>query len=452
MPVTKPGIMLIFARRRFIIVWPLKNNPKNEREKYNMKIFKFGGASVKDADGLRNVANIISTYQQEPLLVVVSAMGKTTNALEELLQLSLDNHSYQQQVNSLYEYHLQIVKALFNDIHHDIHFQLAQRFQSLTRALQKARKQPLHQVYDEVVAHGELISSVIAEAFFREAGLPSGWIDARDYICTNSLHKEAQINWSLTSSKINRDLPQVLEDKILITQGFIGRSPDGHTTTLGREGSDFSAAIFASCLNAESVTIWKDVPGVLNADPKLVKNTVLYPELSYNEAAEMTYYGATVIHPKTIKPLANHRIPLLVRSFYKPEAPGTRIYELEHQKLAPAIIFKQKQTLISFNIRDFSFITERNFSHIFFLLDLLHIKINLMQNSAISFSICIDSNTAKTEALLGNLENEYDVYFNTDLRLITVKNYTPELIEEISQDKEILLEQKTRNNFQIVVR
>lgn len=417
-----------------------------------MKIFKFGGASLKDAAGLKNVAQIISSYQHEPLLVVVSAMGKTTNTLEELLQISLENQSYQQQVNSLYEYHLQIVKALFDNIHHDIHFQLARYFQSLTRALQKARKMPVAQVYDEVVAHGELISSVIVEAYLKETGMSVGWIDARDYVSTNSLHKEALINWSLTSGKIGREIPQLLETKKLITQGFIGRSPEGNTTTLGREGSDFSAAIFASCLNAESVTIWKDVPGVLNADPKLVKDTVLYPALSYNEAAEMSYYGASVIHPKTIKPLANHRIPLLVRSFYKPEEPGTRISDLEHQKLAPAIIFKQKQSLISFNIRDFSFITERNFSHIFFLLDLLHIKINLMQNSAISFSICIDSNQAKTEALLGNLENEYDVYYNTDLTLITVKNHTQNLIEEISQHREILLEQKTRSNFQIVVR
>lgn len=417
-----------------------------------MKIFKFGGASVKDAAGLRNVASIISSYEHEPLLVVVSAMGKTTNALEELLQLSFENQSYQQQVNQLYEYHLQIVKELFDDIHHDVHFQLAQRFQSLTRTLHKARKQNATQVYDEVVAHGELISTVIVQAYLAQTGLACHWIDARDYISTNSLHKEAQINWSLTSSKINRELPQILEEKTIITQGFIGRSPEGNTTTLGREGSDFSAAIFASCLNAESVTIWKDVPGVLNADPKLIKDTVLYPMLSYNEAAEMTYYGATVIHPKTIKPLANHKIPLLVRSFFKPEEPGTRIDELEHQKLAPAIIFKKKQTLISFNIRDFSFITERNLSHIFFLLDLLHIKINLMQNSAISFSICIDSNPAKTEALLGNLENEYDVYYNTDLTLITVKNHNPELIEEINEGREILLEQKTRNNYQIVVR
>lgn len=417
-----------------------------------MKVFKFGGASVKEAEGVRNVTNIISSYKNEALLVVVSAMGKTTNALEELLQLSLEHQSYQDEVNALYDYHQQIVKELFDNIHHEVHFQLAQRFQSLARALQKAKKQNASQAYDEIVAHGELISTTIVQAYLAESGLPSRWLDARDYISTNSLYKEAQINWSMTSSKINRDLPTILEEEVIITQGFIGRSPEGNTTTLGREGSDFSAAIFASCLNAESVTIWKDVPGVLNADPKLIKETILYPELSYTEAAEMTYYGATVIHPKTIKPLANHKIPLLVRSFFKPEAPGTRIYDLEHQKHAPSIIFKKKQTLISFNIRDFSFITERNLSHIFFLLDLLHIKINLMQNSAISFSICIDSNSAKTDALIGNLENEYDIYYNKDLTLLTVKNYTEELIEELSQEREILLEQKTRTNFQIVVR
>lgn len=417
-----------------------------------MKVYKFGGASVKNAEGVKNIANIIASRTDEELLVVVSAMGKTTNALEELLQLSLDHQSYQQQINSLYQYHLGIVKDLFEDIHHEIHFKLAQRFQSLTRALQRTGKQNALQLYDEVVAHGELISTLIVQAYLAQTGTASRWIDARDYISTNNLHKEALINWSRSSSKINREFPAVLEKEIIVTQGFIGRSTEGETTTLGREGSDFSAAIFATCLNAESVTIWKDVPGVLNADPKIIKNTKLYPALSYNEAAEMTYYGATVIHPKTIKPLANHKIPLLVRSFFEPEAPGTRISDVEHPKLWPAIIFKAKQTLISFHIRDYSFITERNLSHILVLLDIFHIKINLMQNSAISISICIDSNTEKTAALIQHLENEYDIKYNTALTLITVKNYEAEMIEEVNQDKEILLEQRSRNNYQIVVR
>lgn len=417
-----------------------------------MKVFKFGGASVKDAEGVKNVATIISSYREIPILVVVSAMGKTTNALEELFQLSLTHQPFHEQINALYDYHLAIVKDLFSDIHHEIHFKLASHFQSLTRILQKPRTQNAAQLYDEVVAHGELISSVILQAYLSETGFPCHWIDAREYISTNSLHKEAQINWPLTSSRINRDLPNILESKVIISQGFIGKSPEGNTTTLGREGSDFSAAIFASCLNAASVTIWKDVPGVLNADPKLVKNTKLYNELSYYDAAEMTYYGATVIHPKTIKPLANHKIPLHVRSFFKPEEPGTKIYDFESKKVAPAIIFKKNQTLISFNIRDFSFITEKNLSHIFSLLDIHHIKINMMQNSAITFSICIDNVEDKTKALIGHLRTEYNIQYNTDLTLITVKNYEPELIEEVSRNKEILLEQKTRNTFQIVVR
>lgn len=417
-----------------------------------MRVFKFGGASVKDAEGVKNVTKIISSYKEEPLLVVISAMGKTTNALEDLYKLGLERQSFQQEVNALYDYHLQIVKNLFNDLHHDIHFQLAKRFQSLTRVLQKLNIENAARGYDEVVAHGELISTVILQACLEDMGFACRWIDARDYISTNNFHKEAKINWSLTSSKINRALPAVLENEIIITQGFIGRSPDGHTTTLGREGSDFSAAIFASCLNAGSVTIWKDVPGVLNADPKMVKETILYPELSYNEAAEMTYYGATVIHPKTVKPLANHKIPLFVRSFLNPEAPGTRIFDLEHEKQAPAIIFKKNQTLISFHIRDFSFITERNLSHIFSLLDLLNIKINLMQNSAITFSVCVDNAADKIKSLITNLETEYNILYNTDLTLITIKNFTNELNEEVSQGKEILLEQKTRSNFQIVVR
>lgn len=417
-----------------------------------MKVFKFGGASVKDAEGVKNVTKIISSYNNDPLLVVISAMGKTTNALEDLFNLGLERQSFQQEVNALYEYHLQIVKNLFQDIHHDVHFQLAKRFQSLTRVLQKLTKENDRQGYDEVVAHGELISTVIVQAYLAEQKIASRWLDARDFISTNNLHKEAKINWSLTSSKVNRSLPAILENEIVVSQGFIGRSPEGHTTTLGREGSDFSAAIFATCLNAESVTIWKDVPGVLNADPKMVKDTVLYPELSYNEAAEMTYYGATVIHPKTVKPLANHKIPLYVRSFVNPEAAGTRIFDLEHPRHAPAIIFKRDQTLLSFHINDYSFITERNFSHIFSLLDLLHIKINLMQNSAISFSICVDNAPEKINNLIHNLETDYDIFYNSGLTLITIKNFTEELIEEMSKNKEILLEQKTRSNFQIVFR
>lgn len=417
-----------------------------------MKVFKFGGASVKDINGVKNVASIIKSFAQDPLLVVVSAMGKTTNALEELLQLSIEHQSYAEKINELYDYHLQIVKGLFEDIHHEVHFFLAQRFQSLTRALLKARRQPFNQIYDEVVAHGELISSGILQAYLDQLGVSCRWIDARDYISTNNLHREAQINWPLTGSKVNRELVSVLENEVIITQGFIGKSSDGHTTTLGREGSDFSAAIFASCLNAASVTIWKDVPGVLNADPKRISNTVLYPELSYYDAAEMTYFGASVIHPKTIKPLANQQIPLFVRSFAHPEEPGTKIHESEVVPPAPAIIFKQNQTLITFHIRDYSFITERNLSSIFYLLDLMHIKINVMQNSATSVSICIDGNITKNDALINSLSSEYEVRYNTGLTLITIKNYTNETIEEMSGEKEILLEQRTRHTYQIVVR
>ncbi|AHM59854.1 aspartate kinase [Flammeovirgaceae bacterium 311] len=417
-----------------------------------MKVFKFGGASVKDAEGVKNVAGIIKTHIEEPLLVVVSAMGKTTDALEKLLELSLGHTSYTEKINELYEYHLQVVKGLFEDIHHEVHFFLAQRFQSLTRALQKARRLPYNQVYDEVVAHGELISSGILQAYLAKLEVSCRWIDARDYISTNNLHREAQVNWPLTGSKVNRELIPVLEEAVIITQGFIGRSSDGHTTTLGREGSDFSAAIFASCLNAASVTIWKDVPGVLNADPRLIEDTVLYSELNYYDAAEMTYFGASVIHPKTIKPLANQQIPLLVRSFTQPDKPGTRIFEEGAYQPVPAIIFKKNQTLITFHIRDYSFITERNLSSIFFMLDMMHIKINVMQNSATSVSICVDGNTSKNDALINNLSSEYEIRYNTGLTLITIKNYNDTTIAEMSSEKELLLEQRTRHTYQIVVR
>lgn len=424
-----------------------------------MKVFKFGGASVKDAEAVRNVCRIISAHGTNNLIVVISAMGKTTNALEELLELSLNHKPYQAATNALYDFHQEITRQLFSDIHHEVHFSLAQRFQSLTRALSKAKNLPKAQAYDSVVAHGELISTTIVQAYLKEQGTPSRWLDARDYVSTNNLHKEPDINWALTSSRINRELPDFLAKEVLITQGFIGRSAAGNTVTLGREGSDFTAAIFASSLNAESVTIWKDVPGVLSGDPKLVKNASLYPELSYYDAAEMTYYGATVIHPKTIKPLANQNIPLYVRSFFNPESAGTRIGPIdqevwmeERQKLEPAIIYKQKQTLLTFHIRDFSFVTERHLSNLFFLLDLLHVKINLMQNSAISFSICIDGSPVKTQAILDNLESEYEIAYNTGLTLITAKNYSQKLIDELMESREILLEQRTRHTYQIVVR
>ena len=276
------------------------------------------------------------------------------------------------------------------------------------------------------------------------------WLDARQYIRTNEDFREAKIDWPLTQKRIS-NLKTHIQSSAIITQGFIGGTVSGFTSTLGREGSDFTAAILANALDAESLTIWKDVPGVLNADPKRNMTTTKYPLLSYQEAAEMTYYGASVIHPKTIKPLADKNIPLLVRSFDYPKEEGTTIHHCELQNLVPAIIFKTGQTLITFKMQDLDFINEKNLSVIFHILDKLNIKISMMQNSAVSFTVCFDDYPNKLDQLLEYLANDFNIRYNRNLTLITVKNYDQPTIDLISKDKEILVEQKTRNTYQIVV-
>lgn len=284
-----------------------------------------------------------------------------------------------------------------------------------------------------------------------ENNLKAKWMNARDFIITDYNFKEAKINWEQTGKNLNKVIKPMLKDHILLTQGFIGGTPDGEYTTLGREGSDFTAAIIASCLKAHSVTIWKDVPGILNADPKISRKAIKFENLNYHEAAEMTYYGASVIHPKTIKPLANLNIPLLVKSFERPVEKGTSINADDTIESVPSIIFKPNQSLVTFKVKDFTFINENNLSIIFHLLDQLNIKINMMQNSAISFSICVDNQVEKVSELIGSLKNDFEVQHHTGLSLTTVKNYDQETISKVAEGKEILLEQRTKHTYQIVV-
>jgi aspartate kinase len=417
-----------------------------------MKVFKFGGASVRSAQAVRNMANIIAAHRQDPLLVVVSAMGKTTNALEDILRLKLKQQDYSTQLQALFSYHLQIVEELFPQPFHPVYNTLDELFNALDKQLQvQAGEEDYNWLYDQVISFGELISTRIIAAWLQESQLACQWLDARAYIHTDSLYREAEVDWAKTRQWIQSELPDRLKENILLTQGFIGQDEKGETTTLGREGSDFTAAIFGYCLPAESVTIWKDVPGILNADPKRIPEAIKYEELSYHEAAEMTYYGASVIHPKTIKPLANKHIPLWVKSFEKPQERGTCIHEC-HSTHSPAIIFKDNQCLISCYVKDFTFINERNLGLIFHTLDKLHIKINMMQNSAISFSVCIDNQEHKVGKLLDELKDEFEVLYNEDLQLITVKNYGSSELEKFSEGKKVLLEQKTRHNYQVVVK
>jgi aspartate kinase len=418
----------------------------------HMKVFKFGGASVKNSEGVRNLARIVDQYGQKPLVTVVSAMGKTTNALEELTFLAFHNKDFLSQFEKVQNFHLQMVSELVEDPSHPIHSDVSNVLENLSKLLQNENYRLSYGMYyDQVVSQGEILSTVIVNHFLLYSGIQSKWFDAREVIKTDEAFREGKVDWVLTEKLVREKVAPLLNNSIVLTQGFIGSSLTNLTTTLGREGSDFTASIFATCLEAGSVTIWKDVPGILNADPKLIKASVKFDELSYNEAAEMTYYGAQVIHPKTIKPLANKKIPLFVKSFDHPEDKGTIIHDIENKNLPPTIVFKFNQQLISFHVKDLTFIDESNLSMIFHSLDRLNIKINLMQNSAVSFSICIDYNEQKISDLRKALQYVFDIKYNENLTLITVKNYDQKSIDELSEGKSILLEQRTRHTFQIVV-
>ena len=419
-----------------------------------MKVFKFGGASVKDAAAVRNMAAIVNKYAaNNQLLVVVSAMGKTTNHLENLYQTFLDKGDYHGIIANMKQFHTDIVAELFADQDSAIYTLLDKLFDRLAATLERqGRDVPYEEGYDQIICYGEIISTHIVAHYLRQIETNAVWLDARQYIQTDNTWREGKVDWSWTEKIIQNELKKLLQNNVIITQGFIGGTVENQTTTLGREGSDFSAAVFAYCLDAESLTIWKDVPGILNADPKRLINTSLYTQLSYTDAAEMTYYGATVIHPKTIKPLANKRIPLHVRSFLDSEQAGTTITTSKPEALAPAIIFKDNQKLVSIGTKDYAFITDKNLIHILEVLNRLNIKVNLMQNSAISVSISIDNNERKVERLIEALGADFDLTWNDDLQLITIKNYDEASISSMTTGKDRILEQKTRHNFQVLVR
>lgn len=413
-----------------------------------MRVFKFGGASLKDAAGVRNVRSIIDSQPAQNLLVVVSAMGKTTNMLENILQLFKSGKDYNVGISELRRYHMDIVAGLFDDpgpvnAEIDVFFTDIEKHLSLTRHFDE--------MYDQVVSNGELISSIIVHRYLVSESIASHWHDSRASIRTDRNFREGRVDWSKTSTACKL-LQPILRDRIVVTQGFIGRTDDGLTTTLGREGSDFSAAIFASCLDANSVVIWKDVPGVMNADPKRIENATVFEELPFKEAAEMTYYGASVIHPKTIKPLATKGIPLYVKMFSDPTRPGTKIHECKVDKLPPLIVFKEHQCLISCKVTDYTFISEQQLTTIFHALSELDIRLNLMQNSAISLSICIDFREDKITKLIERLQQHFEVFYNTGLTLITVKNYDEKTFEKYRKLKGVLLEQSSRSTLQVLIK
>lgn len=414
-----------------------------------MKVFKFGGASLKSAQAIRNMVSIVKAHLEAPLLIVVSAMGKTTNALEGVLRIFLSGGDFQPALQAIKEYHT----AICNDLFASPDGVIAKIDHTLDEVQTKFdSSQDQDQLYDQIVSAGELLSSVIVAQCLSESGIPCEWVDARKHIVTNSAFRDGKVDWQKTEERI-LPLEQLLQKKSILTQGFIGGTEDGNfTTTLGREGSDFTAAIFASCLNADSVTIWKDVPGVMSADPKRLPDAVVFVELPYKEAAEMTYYGASVIHPKTIKPLALKQILLFVKNFDDPTLPGTKIHDCHIDDLPPLIVFKENQCLISCKVTDYTFLNEQQVGTIFDALSELDIKINVMQNSAISFSFCVDFRENKIMQLIHALQQHFEVYYNTGLTLITVKNYDEDTFNTYRKKPGILIEQSSRSTLQILLK
>jgi aspartate kinase len=410
-------------------------------------VFKFGGASLKDANGVKNVAKIITQHAKQSLVIIVSAMGKTTNALERIVALGKEGKSFEQELQSILHYHGCIIDDLFRE-HHPVKEKV---FTILKSIAEKFNTEDEYDItYDQIVSQGEIVSSLIVAAYLNQF-TPTTWVDARSCILTDSSFREGRVQWATSSERI-RNMVNQNGSNLVVTQGFIGSNEAGLTTTLGREGSDYTGAIFASALHAKSLTIWKDVPGVMNADPKRIPTAVVFDELPFKEAAEMTYYGASVIHPKTIKPLANNNIPLIVKSFIDPNLPGTVIHDCKVEKLPPLIVFKDNQCLISCKVTDYTFISEKQLQFIFSSLSELDLRVNVMQNSAISFSFCLDFRESKVTKLIQLLQKHFEVYYNTNLTLITIKNYDQESVDEYHRLPGILLEQSSRSTLQLLIK
>ncbi|MDN3547331.1 aspartate kinase [Mucilaginibacter aquaedulcis] len=418
-----------------------------------MLVFKFGGASVKDASGIINLASVVKKYTGNQLLIVVSAMGKTTNALETLTRAYVDQTDNMHLIyDGIKQYHFDILHELFEP-NHPVFDEIANTFVEIDWMIEDEPHDDYDFIYDQLVSIGELVSTRIVSAYLAKEGVKNQWVDVRGYIHTDNTYREGVVQWDKTRASINKDIPALLEKGAVITQGFMGGTSENFTTTLGREGSDYTASIFASCLGAESVTTWKDVPGILNADPKFFADTVKFDELSYSEAIEMTYYGASVIHPKTIKPLQNANIPLLVKPFTDPSASGTIIKEDGVNRFEkPVIIMKQNQVLLSVSSKDYSFITEDHLSDIFKLFAQSQVKVNVMQTSALSFSVCFDFYEDRFEKLLNSLQQDFKVKYNTGLTLITIRHHADGELKKLTAGKTVLLEQISRNTAQVVVK
>lgn len=420
-----------------------------------MRIFKFGGASVKDAAAVENVKDILSLYPQDNLVIVVSAMGKTTNAMEQITDALYhkDFETFRNLVLERKAFHFSILEDLFKEKSHLIFNEVLTIFNDLGNRVNIPISENYDFEYDQIVSLGEVVSTKIIEAYLSLNSNETVWLDARKVIRTNNKYREGEVDWSKTQGLLQERIDAHADKRVFVTQGFLGHTSEGFTTTLGREGSDYTAGIFAHCLNATDVTIWKDVPGMLNADPKWFDNTVKLDTISFKEAIELSYYGASVIHPKTIKPLQNKSIPLYVKSFLNPTAEGTAIQSSTvNDNLVPSFIFKMDQILLSITPKDFSFIVEENMSDIFKTLAQANAKINIMQNSALSFSVCLDKSKVDLERLTASLSTDFNVKYNAGLELVTIRHYDQATIDRVTVGKEVLMEQKTRQTARLVLK
>ena len=416
-----------------------------------MQVFKFGGASIKDANGVKNLASVLNKTGHKNTLIVVSAMGKTTNAIELLIKNYFENKKeLQSSLQEVKKYHNEILLDLFENVNHIAFKKVNTLFDELNRFLKTNKSPDYNFVYDQVIGFGELLSTTIISEYLNAIGIKNNWIDVRNQIKTDNYYRRANVDWKetqrLISSKFNTSI-------LNITQGFLGSDKNNFTTTLGREGSDYTAAIYAYCLNAELVTIWKDVPGVLNADPRYFENAQLLNKISYREAIELAFYGASVIHPKTLQPLQGKEIPLYVKSFLNPEAPGTQIGKnVTLDPMIPCFIVKKNQVLISLSSLDFSYIVEENIGEIFNLLHTYKMKVDVIQNSAISFSVCVDDIYNNLDKLLHHLKAKFKVTTDKNVSLYTIRHYNQSAINQIETDKTVLLKQLTQETVQVVTK
>lgn len=416
-----------------------------------MRVFKFGGASVKDAEGVRNVVNVLKEVGYQDTLVVISAMGKVTNAMEKVVEAYFnDKNGLPAAIQEVVDYHNGILSDLFENPSHPIFDKVKLLFEEVRGFLAWNKSPKYAFVYDQVVGYGELLSTTIVSAYFNEVGISNTWLDVRDLIKTDNNYRDAQINWERTQNEVSKKVDM---GKLNITQGFLGSDDNNFTTTLGREGSDYTAAILAYCLNAESVTIWKDVPGVLNADPRNFEEAQLLDLISYREAIELAFYGASVIHPKTLQPLQRKEIPLHVKSFINPRDKGTTVGKgVGIVPKVPCFIVKKNQVLLKLSTLDFSFIVEDSISEIFKLFHDHRLKVDMIQNSAISFSVCLDNKFNGLQPMLEELKRKFKVVCHEDVSLYTIRHFDDNSVKSLQNGKSVLVEQRGKETVQLVVK